>query len=315
MKKILLFTCLIFVFQSCKEKTVYLNDLHVDKHGRISYLQTPKLFPKDCEASKTIPVMIRKMQEEGNEFKLECFLNGKQIYTTNGAFGGISKSGRIKRNSMVVDVPIPNFDKIGKIKSIVTTKLYLGGELKYTEEVDLIFLENGEIASFCEYGENQYRIKCGGNNFFEDSDLFAIPEAGTYDIDQRTKIHTYREPTGNFAMAISYTNGSIVGRDNGFEIPIPFIENDTLSFPKEFKAKEGIRYTSPLGHLSLDESYVGKYLTYGLEKMEVAKFKTIKVEDCQFVTTNENCLYGPRFMALSFKPYSGDVFNNYLSLK
>ena len=51
----------------------------------------------------------------------------------------------------------------------------------------MIFLENGEEAVYCEYGENQYRVKCGGNDFFENSDLFAIPEAGVYDIDQKTK--------------------------------------------------------------------------------------------------------------------------------
>ena len=315
MKKIFLFACLIFLFQSCKEKTVYLNDLHVDQHGRISYLQTPKLFPKDCDTPKIIPVKIRKKQEDDNNFRLECFLDGKQIHIEEGAFGGLNKNGRINRNSMVIDVPIPNFDEIGKRESVVTTKLYMNDKLKYTEEVDLVFLENGEETFYCEYGENQFRIKCGGRDFFEDSDLFAIPEKGIYEIEQKTKIHTFREPAGNLAMAISYTKGSIVGRENGFEIPIPFIENDTLRFPKEFKAKEGIRYTSPLGYLSLDESYVGKYLTYGLEKKEVAKLKNIKVKDCKLVTIDENCLYEPRFMSLSFNEYSGDVFNNYLSLK
>jgi len=315
MKNLLLFTCLIFVFQSCKEKKIYTSDLQVERFGMISYLQTPKLFPKDCEAVKTLPITIRKNHDDAKNFKLECFLNGEQIHTVEGEFGLINKNGATYPNRLSVNIPIPNFDEIEKVKSVVTTKLYLNKRLKYTEEVDLIFLENGEEAFYCEYGENQYRVKCGGNDFFENSDLFAIPEAGVYDIDQRTKIHTYREPAGNLAMAVSYTNGNIVGRDNSREIPIPFIENDTLRFPKEFKIKEGIRYTFPLGHLSLDESYVGKYLTYGLEKMEIAKHKTIKIDGCQMVTVNENCLYAPRFMSLGFEPYDGDIFNNYLTLK
>lgn len=312
MNKIFVLALAILSIFSCKEEEkIWMSDLQVEEHGRLSFMETPKILIKNCGESSSIELMLRRKNKEAGHYKVVAYLDGKKIESLENHFNeNIPQTQSPSYKKVAIDLPKYS----DKDTSVLSVDYFLNGDLVGSQSEKVIYLDEGEEIAYVDYN-HKFGVRCGGNTYFSNRNLYPIPGAGDYEIDLETIINTYRTEDDLLAMAVSYAPNELRDIKSSNTIPIPSIPADTFYFPKEFKKKEGIIKRQPFWYKGYKEKDVGKYLTYGIRKTSAGYFKKVVAKECELAITQEYCIYEPDLMSLSIKHYPDSISNNYITLR